>query len=215
MIKKMFLLLTLLVLLTGCEVNNIEEKNINEVIDKALKSNNSTNEIFNGYKYYLPNGMKLVDKNDYNAKLLYKGDYYYLFVDIVSYYHKAELVYEENESYYVSKKIDYNNKKGYIEVQQKDDKTYYIKIEYNYSKIEGTVSKSNLNQGIYNSIKILGSVTYNDQIINSMVGENALTYEEEEFNLFESKREEGSYLDYIEEYDVPKDDKIKDDDFLN
>ena len=90
-----------------------------------------------------------------------------------------------------------------------------MKIEYNYSKIEGTISSENLNQGIYNSIKILGSVTYNDNIISSMVGENALTYEEEEFNLFESKREEGSYLDYIEEYDETENNKIKDDDFLS
>ena len=159
--------------------------------------------------------MKLVDKNDYNSKILFKGDNYYLFVDIVSYYHKVDLVYEENQNYFLSKKIDYNGKKGYIEIQQKDEETYFIKIEYNYSKIEGTVKSENLNQGIYNSIKVLGSVTYNDNIINSMVGENALTYEEEEFNLFESKREEGSYLDYIEEYDDTNENKIKDDDFLN
>ena len=215
MMKKLFLLLTLLVLLTGCEINSIEEQNINDVIDKALKSNNSTNEIFNGYKYYLPSGMKLVDKNDYNSKILYNGDYYYLFVDIVSYYHKTELSYEEKQEYFLSKKMDYNGKKGYIEVQKKGNDSYLLKIEYNYSKIEGTISSENLNQGIYNSIKILGSVTYNDNIISSMVGENALTYEEEEFNLFESKREEGSYLDYIEEYDETENNKIKDDDFLS
>jgi len=158
--------------------------------------------------------MKLVDKNDYNSKFLYNGDNYYLYVDIVSYYHKIDIKYEENANYYLSKKIDYNGNKGYIEIQKLEDDTYYIKIEYNYSKIEGKVSSENLNRGIYNSIKILSSVTYNDNIINSMVGENALNYEEEEFNLFESKREEGSYLDYIEEYDET-DSKIKDDDFLN
>jgi hypothetical protein len=211
--KKVFLLFTLLVLLTGCEITDIEKKQIDTVIDEALQSNNSTNEIYNGYKYYLPNGMKIIDKNDDNTKILFKNDYYYLFVDMVSYYHKTKVEYTADESKYFSKAIRDN---GYIEIIDNKDDTYHIKIEYNYSKIEGIVSKDNIKQGIYNSLKILGSIKYNDLIIESSMGENALNYKEEEFNLFESQREEGSYLDYIEEYDVKEEDnKKKDDDYLS
>ena len=37
----------------------------------------------------------------------------------------------------------------------------------------------------------------------------------EAYNFFESKREEGTFLDYIEEYDVYKDDTPKDEDVLD
>ncbi len=210
--KVLFLLITLLVLLTGCEVYDIETKDVNKVIDEALKSENGATEIFNGFKFYLPKGMKIVDKADDNLKILYNGDFYYLFVDIVSYYHKVKVEYKENSSLYLSKKLGDN---GFIEITDNKDDTYHLMIEYDYAKIESNVSKSNLHQGIYNSIKILGSIKYNDLIIESVMGENALSYDEEEFNLFESQREEGSYLDYIEEYDVQEEDKKKDEDYLS
>lgn len=210
--KVLFLLITLLVLLTGCEVYDIEDKDVNKVIDEALKSENGATEIYNGFKFYLPKGMKIVDKADDNLKILFNDDFYYLFVDIVSYYHKVKVEYKEDSNLYLSKKLGDN---GYIEVVDNNDETYRLVIEYDYAKIESNVSKQNLHHGIYNSIKILGSIKYNDLIIESVMGENALNYEEEEFNLFESQREEGSYLDYIEEYDIEEEEKKKDEDYLN
>ena len=210
--KVLFLLITLLVLLTGCEVYDIEEKDVNKVIDEALKSENGATEIYNGFKFYLPKGMKIVDKADDNIKIRFNDDFYYLFVDIVSYYHKIKVEYKEDSSAYLSKKLGDN---GYIQVFDNKDETYRLIIEYDYAKIESNVSKNNLHQGIYNSLKILGSIKYNDLIIESVMGENALSYEEEEYNLFESQREEGSYLDYIEEYDIVEEEKKKDEDYLN
>ena len=49
-----------------------------------------------------------------------------------------------------------------------------------------------------------------------MIGEKLLSYEEEVYNFFESKREEGNFLDYIEEYDdYNKEEVIKDEDILD
>jgi hypothetical protein len=61
---------------------------------------------------------------------------------------------------------------------------------------------------------MLASVDYNDLIINTMIGENALSYQEEEFDIFESKREESYFMDYVEEYTSKEDEKIKDEDII-
>ena len=66
-----------------------------------------------------------------------------------------------------------------------------------------------------NSIKILASINYNDVILDTMIGDKALSYEEEVYNFFESKREDGNFLDYIEEYDAyDKENVVKDEDIL-
>ena len=80
--------------------------------------------------------MKIVGKSDYNLKLLYDGDNYYLYIDIISKYHKKKINYKENSSSYLSKKIEYNGNSGYIEINKTDDDRYIIKAEYNYAKIE-------------------------------------------------------------------------------
>lgn len=216
--KKIMFLVTLLVLFTGCSIKDINKYDINDVIDDALSNNiNVTNVNFDGYKYYLPRGMKVVDKKDYNSKLLSNGNYYYLYVDVISYYYKSSLDYKVNNDIYFSKKISYDDKEGYIEIEKKDDDKYFLKIVYNYSKIEVYVDINSLNSAISDSIKLLSSVTYNDIVLATIIGENTLNYQEEQFSLFDSKREDGTFLDYIEEYDVydEKDNELKDEDILD
>lgn len=161
--------------------------------------------------------MKVVDKKDYNSKLLSNGNYYYLYVDVISYYYKSSLDYKVNNDIYFSKKISYDDKEGYIEIEKKDDDKYFLKIVYNYSKIEVYVDINSLNSAISDSIKLLSSVTYNDIVLATIIGENTLNYQEEQFSLFDSKREDGTFLDYIEEYDVydEKDNELKDEDILD
>ena len=215
--KKIIFLFTLLVFLSGCSIKNIDDYDINTVIDDALTNTEFTaNVIFEGYKYYLPRGIKLIDKNGYNSKLLSNGNYYYLYVDVVSYYHKTNIEYSERNDLFYSKKISYDGKNGYIEIFEDND-IYFLRTFYNYARIEAYVSLENLNESIYDSIKILSSLTYNDTILSTIVGENILDYKEEEFSLFESQREEGNFLDYIEEYGVYKEENedIKDEDFFD
>ncbi len=216
--KKILFLVTLLVLFTGCSIKDINKYDINDVIDDALSNDiDVTNVNFDGYKYYLPRGMRIVDKKGYNSKLLSNGIYYYLYVDVVSYYYKTNLNYEVKDNIYFSKKINYNNKEGYAEIEKIDEENYYLKLIYNYSKIEAYVDVNSLNSAISDAIKLLSSITYNDTILATIIGENTLNYQEEQFSLFDSKREDGTFLDYIEEYDVYTDDdnELKDEDILD
>lgn len=215
--KKIIFLITLLVFFTGCSIKNINSYDINDIIDDALAVEDSvTNVIFDGYKYYLPRGIKIIDKKDYNSKLLSSGNYYYLYVDVISYYHKAELNYSSDDNLYFSKRISYQGKEGYVEITESEDDNYFLKIVYNYAKIEAYVNSSFLNNAVYDSIRILSSVIYNDKVLSTIIGDNVLDYQEEEFSLFDSKREDGTFLDYIEEYDVYDDsNQIKDEDILD
>ena len=73
--KKIILILTLVILFTGCEVKNITDKDINDVIDKTLKNDiQLANNNFKGYKYYIPRGFSLQNKKDDNHVLLSNGD---------------------------------------------------------------------------------------------------------------------------------------------
>lgn len=212
--KKNIILIVIMLLFSGCSIKNINNYEMNDIINEALdKKVSVANEVYSGYKYYLPRGCKLKDNNGYNSEILFNKDNLYLFVDIISYYHKTNIDYEEKENLYFSKKITYNDTSGYIEVTKKED-DYYIKVSYNYAKIEGYVKEENLKEAIYNSLIILSSVNYSDNIINTIIGNNTLNYTEEKFSLFDSQREEGTFLDYVEEYDIYKEEKIKDEDFI-
>ena len=212
--KKIIFLLAFLLLFTGCTVKSINNEDIDSIIDSAIEEkNNDYLETFNGYELKIPQGMKIVGKSDYNLKLLYDGDNYYLYIDIISKYHKKKVNYKENSSSYLSKKIEYNGNSGYIEINKTDDDRYIIKAEYNYAKIETIVSEENLKIAAYNIVKVLSSIDYNDLIIETMIGENALSYEEEEFNFFDSTREEGYFMDYVEEYNEYES-NVKDEDVI-
>lgn len=215
--KKIILILTLVILFTGCEVKNITDKDINDVIDKTLKNDiQLANNNFKGYKYYIPRGFSLQNKKDDNHVLLSNGEYYYLYVDIISYFHKKNIDTTFDKNLYFSKKISYNDIDGYIKIDGPKKDIYYIEVVYNYSKIEAYVNKNNLEYALKNSLKILGSIKYNDVILDTMIGEKTLSYEEKIYNMFESKREDGNFLDYIEEYDMDeKEEVIKDEDILN
>ena len=215
--KKFILVLALVILFTGCDVKDITDKDINNVIDKTLNNDAmGANNNFKGYKYYIPRGFSLQNKKGDNHVLLSDGEYYYLYVDIISYFHKKEITTTFERDLYFSKEISYNGIDGYVKVKGPKNNVYYIEVVYNYSKVEAYVKKENLSNALKNSIKILASIKYNDVILDTMVGDKTLSYEEEVYNFFESKREDGNFLDYIEEYDTyEKEESIKDEDVLS
>jgi len=138
--KKIILLLVLIVMVTGCTVEKLDDSNIDNLIDTVLSKNVSlSNTYLKGYKYYIPRGMHLLEKKEYNS-VIKSGEYrFYLYVDVVSYYNNTGLEYEEKSSFY-SRKLSYNGKTGYIEITEEQDK-YFIEMMYNYSKIEAYVAK--------------------------------------------------------------------------
>lgn len=200
--KKLIVLLSILVLLvSGCSINQLGN-NITTNIDTILSEKvNVYNVNFEGYKYYVPKGLKFVTKNDYNA--LFRDKYnnkYYLYVDAISYYHKSKNKYVINKDAYYSEKLDYNNKTGYVEINEVDGK-YFVEFLFNYSKIEVYTDKKYLSSVINNICYVLRSVKFNDKVLESLIGENVLSYKEETFNIFKSKSSSNDFLDYVKEYD--------------
>lgn len=197
--KKIFVLLALIFLVTGC--TNITDDNLEKVVDNVLTSNvNLKNQFFSGYQYYLPREVSLIDKFDYNTILLYKSNKIYLYVDVISYYHKTEEKYQLNDDTYFSKLLENGNKKGYINIHEKDD-LYYIEMEYNYGKIETYSKKENLTNTVINSLYILKTLKFNNVVIESLIGENKIEYKEEKFDLFKSDSNDDEYLDIIKDED--------------
>ena len=210
--KKIIILILSITLLCGC--TKIDNNNIEQIINKIISSkSNNANEYKNGYKFYLPSNLMIDKINERNIVFRENDLKYYMFVDIVSYYHKVENSYKIKDNVYMSKLINYDNKSGYIEINVKNDK-YLIEIMYNYAKIEVIVDSSNIANAITNSLIILSSVEYNDDIIGNLLEEDVLNYSEESFNIFETNSKDSNFLKVVEEYDNYKDDEVPDYDLI-
>lgn len=214
--KKIIVLLLTVFLVTGCSITIIDNSSIDKIVDNVLKDKITLNNVtLQGYKYYLPKGVTLKNKTENNSILYYKQNKIYLYIDLVSYYHKVDNEYKINEDGYYSRSININEKKGYLEINRIDDK-YFIEFMYNYAKIEAYVEEQYLNETILDMAYILSSIKYNDIIIESLVGDNKLNYTEENYNIFESRRTDRNFLDYLEEYgqyedtlgEIPDEDSI-------
>ena len=194
MIKKIIILFIGILLLTGCTY--INKASYDELITSIVASNyHLVNQYRTGYKYYLPNGLDVINVSEYNEQLSDSKYNYYLYVDIVSYYNRIISDYEVNNNAIYSNKIDYEDKFGYIEINQQKNNKYFIEIMYNYAKIEVMVDKQDINNVVANSIIMLSSISYNNEILANIVGENIFEFNEEEFNIFKAKRENSNYLE--------------------
>lgn len=194
--KKILIVFMLLFLTSGCTIVRIDTKSIDNITSVVLsKDNKLYNRIGKGYMYYRPRGVSYIDTNELNDVLYSNGNYYYLYIDAVGYYHKTKLDYKENNSLYYSKKID-GEKEGYIEITKKDKK-YLIEFVYNYSKIEALVKKQDINKVILDASYILSTVKFNDNIIALMLDEEYFTNKEEQYTKFKIKNEsKGNFLKY-------------------
>ena len=104
-IRKLFLFILVLLTLTGCTIVKINTKdNINNIKTILSRKSKFTNKEAIGYQYYLPNGVISSETSDFNQKLLSDGDIYYLYSDVVSYYHNTLVGYEINKTAYISRK---------------------------------------------------------------------------------------------------------------
>lgn len=201
--KKIIVLLSIVLLsITGCSIRKLDDKNIDKNIHILLSEKvDMTNVNFEGYNYYVPIGLKFLTKEDYNAVLKDRfGNKYYLYVDVIAYYHDIENTYEVNDESYYSKKLDYRKKTGFIEVNEVDGK-YYIEYVFNYGRIQALIEKDDLVRVINNMSYILRSIEYNDEVLESLVGENILSYAEETFSLFETEATQEDFLDVVKKYD--------------
>lgn len=201
--KKILLIIICLFIFSGCKIESISndniEDNVNLIFSKNI-TNINTNAI--GYQYYLPSYITVKNVNDFNQELYYNGKTFYLYADIVSYYHKVKNKYDKDTNAYLSKKLDYDNKNGYLEINQNNDK-YYVEMMYNYAKIEGYATKEELVDFVSSASYILKSVKYNDNVIETLLGDKRYDLSgNETYNIFKTKKSnEGDFLDYVNEYD--------------
>lgn len=216
--KKILLLLSVLFLTTGCETINNQsiETVLPSILDKKIKL---SNQVFEGYKYYLPKGMKLLTKHDYNMTLKDgSGNNYYLYVDVISYYHKTKIDYETNKDAYLSKSLSYKKKNGYLEITEVGENGYYFVEEmFNYAKLEAYVKEADLQDAVIEMSYVLNSIQYNDKVLETLVGNNILHYKEETFSILKPKENQATNYDnylkvdqYIDkENELPDEDQIE------
>ncbi len=209
--KKCLLLLTL-IFLCGC--TNIQEARPQDLVKEIVSSKNySYNEYRTGYKYYLPLSMSSLSSKKYN-EILTDGNYkYYLYVDLVSYLKKSEFSYTVNENAYLSEPINYNDLNGYLEVNERNDK-YLIEIMYNYAKIEVIVDKGDINKAIVNSMIVLTTIDYTDDVIKNLLSIDDMTSSEENFNLFDESND-NNLLEVIKPGDYEEKEEVPDPDIIN
>lgn len=199
--KKFLLILSVLILLSGCTITRVDNYNYEKIMDKILSLDiNTYNKVGKGYKYYAPRGVVRIDSEDYNDVLKRGDNKYYLYVDVVSYYYKSKIDYEVNNNSYFFRKISNNGKEGYIIIEKKKDKLY-VQMKYNYAKIETYVKESDLNLAIMDISYILSSTNFNDSLLKKMYESGNFDSKEEVYKLFDNKEKEGNFLEYIKEFD--------------
>ncbi|MGI6329750.1 MAG: hypothetical protein ACOXZR_02700 [Bacilli bacterium] len=200
--KYFILLVIVFILLTGCSVKKVDLDEYEDIIETVLyQERNLFNRVSNGYKYYLPRGVVLGSTNQFNEQLYAKEDRYYLYINIVSYYFNKTNDYVFNDKIDYSKKLAFKDKQGYLEIKSINDK-YFIKMVYNHAEIESIVSKENIKQTLINFSYILSSLKFNKNVVQLAFNKDAWDSTEKTFNIFESKRTEGNFLDYVKRYDV-------------
>ena len=204
--KKLIILTISAFLLTGC--TNLTNMSVDELTDVMLNDEtNLSNNVFEGYKYYIPRGLRLTEKDEHNVSL--QDEYnntYYFYIDVISYYNEEELEYKVNNKAYFSKELNYNNKKGYLEITKiEDTNAYFIEYMYNYGKIEAFVKENEINSAIINMSSILSSLEFNRTVLESIIGNNVLNYTEDTYDVMQPKGStatKDTYLEYEEKYGI-------------
>ena len=197
--KKIVLLLLVGLSLTGCTAVRINTKDIDNTLNVILSKNNTLyNRVGKGYKYYVPRGVSYIDTVEFNDKLYSNGNYYYLYIDAISYFYQKEMNYEINDDAYYSREFDINDKKGYLKIEEKDNK-YLINFYYNYARIQALVSKDDIEDVVLNATYILSTVKFNPEVIKLMLDDEFFTNKEEKYDIFESESEDNNFLNYTDD----------------
>ena len=195
--KKVILIFSLVLVLTGCSIVRIDTSNIDNILNVILtKDNKLYNQVGQGYKYYLPGGVTYIDSDDLNDILYCNGTYYYLYVDMISYYYNTEFDYKENQAAYYSKIIstkDGFKYSGYLQIVEKDG-LYYLEFVYNHAKIEAIVDKESLNNTVLNASYILSTIKYNQDIVKLMLEDDYFTNKTGKYNDYYSKDESEKFV---------------------
>lgn len=210
--KKKFLLIMVLLLCASC--TRVNDKNYDDIVMNVTRNNsNIYNTTSLGYKYYLPLGVSKVYDKDYNQKFKVNDTYMYLYVDIVSYYYKNNLNLSDsdiNNCYYYSPIKSDDNKTGYVKITKEDNDKYFIKIVYNYAKIESYVNDYEISNILSYSMIILDSISYNDKLVENILLEEYYSSSSKEYKIKKPENTESKFSEYLSEYVADEESKIPD-----
>lgn len=199
--KKLFILSLVLVLCVGCtRIDNT--LNYDTVVDTVISDSKKTSNTTSlGYKYYLPLGVSKVYDKDYNQKLKIEDTFLYLYVDAVSYYYHNSLNFnDEDSSSYYYRRISNAEKMGYVKITEEEENKYFIKIVYNYAKIEAYTTKTKINKILANSMIILDSIDYNDNLIKKILEDEYFSSIDKEYKINKPENTESKFSEYLSEY---------------
>ena len=214
--KKLWItLLISLCFVSGCSITRVSYESVNSIFETILYAeNNLINTHMDGYSLYLPKGVSIIDKSDYNLKIRDNRNYYYLYIDTIAYHYKVSNSFVEKTDHFFSQTINFNGKNGYIDIVDKGDK-YFIVVMFNYAKLESYVAKKDFNEAMMTICSILSSIKYNDSVISGYADRNKNLTQEERFNIFDSNIENDNFLKYESEYgtykekiDIGKDNEV-------
>ena len=214
--KKKFILFSLFVciLLTGCTM--IGEKSMQELIKEGTdRSAIVYNTYRKGYKYNLPRGLTVLDSTEYNEVIADDKYTYYLYVDAVSYYNKVIDKYVETDKAHTSIQISFEDKYGYLEINEIVDDKYFIEIMYNYAKIEVIVREIDAKVVVSNALSILASIDFNNDVLKNLLDEEVSQFSEFEIDIFDTVTSADSqYLGTVEEKEEDEE-EVHDSDYIN
>lgn len=206
MYKKSFIFIAIMALfLSGCTkvTDNLDEVVNATIINSKLPANT----VSTGYELYIPTGVKQVTDSNNNQKFKIKNRYIYLYVDTISYYYKNMLNYKSVNDYdYYYKELKLDDKTGYVGIKKTSDNLYYVNIVYNYSKIEFYTEKEDLPVILANSLIIIKSIKFNDNLIKMELDSSVNDGRELKYELDSPKDSESTFSDYLQEY-VPKEEE--------
>ena len=207
---KKIILIIMSFLLIGCTSNNINKLTLEEIIDSSLENENSYVNINNkGYKYNLPDEFIVYEDNDYVQTLMSKNNFYFLNIDVVSYYYKNNMIQERNLKDYEYYEFGNDDKSGYMRITRNDSK-FLVELCYNYAIIEVEVEESELRYAVSRGFSILNSIEYNDLVIGNYIEDNDIENRETVYNIPEpeNKDDNENVLEFIEEFEVENSDDL-------
>ena len=207
MYKKRMIAILCLVLLSGCKQISSDDDYVSLVYN-CFSTDTMTNNVSQGYKYYIPKGVIQLKDFNYNQSFLIEDNYLYLYVDVISYFYQKKLNVAKHDNVYYYQPFEFDNKVGYILILTDDNlQEYYLSIVYNYSKIEGYVKKDKLNKVITLSSIILNSIEYNDVVIEKILDGDLGQFSEFTYEVDKPEGSSSNFSQYLEENVQKEDDE--------
>ncbi len=211
--KKIILLIIISFFLTGCL--NTDKSTYEEIINNAFQNETKIqNKSLYGYNYYLPIGLNVIENKKNNIVFGNEKVKMYMYIDVISYLNHRQESYKVNDAY-VSIPIKNNDKFGYLEINIQENEKYLVEIMYNYAKIEVIVDECDIKENVSYALAILSSISYNDTVLENMIGDDILNYNEVEFDIFKTAKSDSNIIEYDENSSSSEEDIVPDTDLIN